>query len=384
MLESGLSTSELEARGALWTAREILQQPHMLRMTHDLLETRSTEIRGFLQPLLAQQDLRIMLSGAGTSAFIGNCLAPYLDGRLGLRCDAVATTDIVANPAACLSRRSPLLLVSFARSGSSPESLAAFELAERLAAVHHLVVTCNPAGDLAQRARASRNALLLLLPEETHDRSFAMTSSFTCMTYAALHALRGLEAGRSSLDAMAAATEHVLEREAARMRALADADVERVVYLGSHVLRGLARESSLKLLELTDGRCVAIDDTPLGFRHGPKTIVNDRTLVVVFVSNDPCTRRYDLDLVAELGRDSVAARTIAVTAQKMDDLPGVEIVRIPHLAGAEDIELVFPFVTLAQMLAFHASLARGLAPDNPNRAGTVSRVVQGVRIHAFG
>ncbi len=383
MLESGLSTSELEARGALWTAREILQQPHTLRMTHDLLATRSTEIRGFLQPLLAQQDLRIMLSGAGTSAFIGDCLAPYLDGRLGLRCDAVATTDIVANPAACLSRRSPSLLVSFARSGSSPESLAAFELAERLAAVHHLVVTCNPAGALAQRARASRNALLLLLPEETHDRSFAMTSSFTCMTYAALQALRGLEAGgRASTRwrRRPSTCSNARPRGARPGRCR----VERVVYLGSHVLRGLARESALKLLELTDGGVRRDRRHAARIPARTKTIVNDRTLVVVFVSNDPCTRRYDLDLVAELGRDSVAARTIAVTAQKMDDLPGVEIVRIPHLAGAEDIELVFPFVTLAQMLAFHASLARGLAPDNPNRAGTVSRVVQGVRIHAFG
>jgi tagatose-6-phosphate ketose/aldose isomerase len=274
--------------------------------------------------------------------------------------------------------------VSFARSGGSPESLAAFELAERLADVHHLVVTCNPAGGLAQRARTARNALLLLLPEETHDRSFAMTSSFTCMMYAALNALRGLEAARSTLDAVVSATEHALEHEAARMRGLATAGIERVVYLGSHVLHGLARESALKLLELTDGECVAIHETPLGFRHGPKTIVNDRTLVVVFVSNDRCTRRYDLDLVAELGRDSVAARIVAVTAQGMDDLPGVEIVRIPHLAAAEDIELVFPFVALAQTHAFHASLARGLAPDSPNRAGTVNRVVQGVRIHDCG
>jgi tagatose-6-phosphate ketose/aldose isomerase len=384
MLESGLGTAELEARGALWTAREILQQPLMLRRTHELLVTRSTEVRDFLQPLLQQDNVRVMLSGAGTSAFIGDCLAPYLANRLGLRCDAVATTDIVVNPTACFSWRGPTLLVSFARSGNSPESLAAFELADRLADVHHLVITCNPAGSLAQRASASRNALLLLLPEETHDRSFAMTSSFSCMTYAALNALRGLEPARATLDAVVAATAHVLEQEAARMRGLADASVERVAYLGSHVLRGLARESALKLLELTDGTCVAISDAPLGFRHGPKTIVNDRTLALVFVSNDPCTRRYDLDLVAELGRDGVAARVVAVTAQGMDDLPGVEIVRVPHLAAADDVDLVFPFVALSQTIAFHASLARRLAPDSPNRAGTVNRVVQGVRIYGFG
>ena len=51
------------------------------------------------------------------------------------------------------------------------------------------------------------------------------------------------------------------------------------------------------MLELTDGRVVAVADSTLGFRHGPKTIVNDRTLVVVMLSNDSYTRAYDCDLL---------------------------------------------------------------------------------------
>ena len=85
---------------------------------------------------------------------------------------------------------------------------------------------------------------------------------------------------------------------------------------------GLARESALKLLELTDGRRVAAFDTPLGFRHGPKTLVNSRTLGVVFVSNDRYTRQYDIELLAELGRDGVAAKVVAVTAQPLPAITG--------------------------------------------------------------
>ena len=226
--------------------------------------------------------------------------------------------------------------------------------------------------------------LLLLLPNETHDRSFAMTSSFSCMLHAALGALRGIGVTRERLGAVAGATAEVIAGEGARMRALAGAGFERVIYLGSHGLRGLARESALKLLELTDGRCVATYDTPLGFRHGPKTVVNPRTLVTVFVSNDPYPRQYDLDLLAELGRDRVAARVIAVTARPVDPIDGVEVVAVPRLAQCDDVDLVVPFVSLAQMLAFHASLRFGLSPDSPNAAGTVNRVVQGVTIHPLG
>jgi tagatose-6-phosphate ketose/aldose isomerase len=51
---------------------------------------------------------------------------------------------------------------------------------------------------------------------------------------------------------------------------------------------------------------------------------------------------------------------------------------------AEDVDLLFPFLAAAQIFAFETSLACGLSPDDPNRAGTVHRVVQGVRIHPFG
>ncbi len=93
---------------------------------------------------------------------------------------------------------------------------------------------------------------------------------------------------------------------------LVRARYQRVVYLGSGALKGLAREAALKMLELTDGRVIAAADSPLGFRHGPKTILNGQSLVVVFLCNDPHARRYDLDLIAELTRDAVAARVITV------------------------------------------------------------------------
>ena len=84
------------------------------------------------------------------------------------------------------------------------------------------------------------------------------------------------------------------------MAALAHRRFGRVAYLGSGPLQSLAREAALKLLELTDGALVTMFESTLGFRHGPKTVVNADTLVVVFASNDPLTRAYDRDLIEEL------------------------------------------------------------------------------------
>jgi tagatose-6-phosphate ketose/aldose isomerase len=154
----GLEESELDRLGGLWTAREIAQQPAMLRETQALLMARRAEIEAFLEPLLALPALRVILTGAGTSAFIGECLAPVLSTRLGRRVEAIPTTDLVCAPHLYFEADTPTVLVSFGRSGNSPESLAAVELADRLVRdLHHLVITCNAEGALAtyaQRARA--------------------------------------------------------------------------------------------------------------------------------------------------------------------------------------------------------------------------------------
>ena len=57
--------------------------------------------------------------------------------------------------------------------------------------------------------------------------------------------------------------------------------------------------------------------------------------------------------------------------------------RFPAWPKRTDVELLWPYVAVAQIYAFHQSLALGLSPDNPNKEGTVNRVVQGVRIHAL-
>jgi tagatose-6-phosphate ketose/aldose isomerase len=226
--------------------------------------------------------------------------------------------------------------------------------------------------------------MVVQLPEETNDQGFAMTSSFSSMMYAALALLAGIDDLAGRIDRMARAMEAVIAGEAPAMRALAALRHERAVYLGSHIFKGLAREAALKLLELTDGGVIAGWDSPLGFRHGPKTMVNARTLVVVFLSNDPTTRRYDLDLIEELSRDGRSAGLLVICGRD-DDLPaGLERVPVPGMADADDVDLLLPFIVAPQILAFEQSIAHGLAPDRPNVSGTVHRVVQGVRIHLDG
>jgi len=379
----GLTPEELERHGAHWTAREIAQQPRLWQEIESLVRRElAGGLAAFLEPLLRMPNLRIVLTGAGTSAFIGECLAPALMRRRAGWVSAVSTTDLVSAPAAHLAAETPTLLVSFARSGNSPESVAALELAERcVSRCYHLIITCNREGALFRLGTGMRNARVLLMPEETDDRGFAMTSSFSGMLLAAALVLElPLTAGAGTSSPV---TVDLLASWLPRLQSLIGQRFERIVYLGANELKGLAREAALKMLELTDGKVVSIADTPLGFRHGPKTIVNGRTLVIVLLSNDSYSRQYDRDLLAELRADGIAGRVLALMARHGGSTGHPDDVLVPGLAGASDLGLCLPFALFAQTLALLQSLALGIRPDTPNAAGAVSRVVRGVSIYSL-
>ncbi|MDZ7884832.1 MAG: SIS domain-containing protein [Mycobacterium sp.] len=357
------------------TILEIGQQPEAWR---EVAAAVGPAAGDFLAPLLQLSGLRIVLTGAGSSAFIGDIAAPALRRTLGCRVEAIATTDIVARPLDYLDRTAPTLLVSFGRSGNSPESLATTELADALVEeVWHLVVTCDPDGALARSHAGRSRSLVVHMPERTNDTGFAMTSSLTSMLLACLVLLGGADTADS--QALADAAQYVLDRKP-EIRDLARSKKQRFVYLGSGPLQGLARESALKLLELTAGEVVTYFDSPLGFRHGPKSVLDADTLVVVFVSTDPYTRRYDLDIIAEiraqLGQDALTV----LSAAPIPESHGPAII-IPGLDGLDDSVVALPYLVFAQCLALFTSLEYAKTPDNPFPSGEVSRVVKGVTIY---
>jgi tagatose-6-phosphate ketose/aldose isomerase len=356
------------------TLREIRQQPDVWRDTAKTLRERRTALDAFLAPLLAREDVRIVLTGAGTSAFIGQIAA----GPLGRRFEAVATTDLVSHPGVYLPEDVPTLLVSFARSGDSPESTAATELADRLVEdVSHLIVTCNPDGALNRAHESRPDSFVLLMPERSHDQGFAMTSSFTAMLLSVLLTFRGDD--EAAVEALAGAAEQLLAQEE-RIAQLAATVPHRFVYLGGGPLVGLARESALKTLELTAGRVVAYYDSSLGFRHGPKAVLDAHSLAVVYRSADPYSAAYDEDIVRELRASIGPDRVLTVSAGAQSPAEGTDWV-LAGLEGLDDAYLAVAYVVFAQLFALYCSAALGLTPDNPFPDGDVNRVVKGVIIH---
>jgi tagatose-6-phosphate ketose/aldose isomerase len=187
-------------------------------------------------------------------------------------------------------------------------------------------------------------------------------------------------AGIDAIDALGEAADRLLADRADDLRELAARRYQRVVYLGSGALTGLAREGALKLLELTAGQIVSYWDSSLGFRHGPKAVLSEGTLAVVFVSPDPYTRRYDDDIAVELRRALGSEHVIAVTSHP-DASRDSAAWQLGDFDKVPDVFVALPYAVLAQQFAMLCSLELGHTPDNPFPSGELNRVVRGVQIY---
>jgi len=252
----------LKSNNGYWTAKEICQQPRIWREAGNNVDVKRAEINDWLAPVLAKENLRIILTGAGTSAYVGESIAPHLSAQLGRQVEAISTTNIVSNPNQYLLKDKPTLVVSYGRSGNSPESVAAVKLVDQVVDdSYHLVLTCNPEGHLATNAQAQDNSYSLLMPEGTLDQSFAMTSSFSSMLVSTLCIF---SPDSKQLTAAAVAAESFFANGINTVKTQAQLEVQRLVFLGSGGLQGIAKEAALKVLELTAGKVISYFESPLG------------------------------------------------------------------------------------------------------------------------
>src|SRR5690242_11903216 len=98
----GKSESYYKNHKAMNTATEIAQQPDTWRQVADKMVERKAEITKFMDEVLSVKGLRIVFTGAGSSAFVGEAMEYMLANEMALRSETIHTTDIISAPNATL------------------------------------------------------------------------------------------------------------------------------------------------------------------------------------------------------------------------------------------------------------------------------------------
>jgi tagatose-6-phosphate ketose/aldose isomerase len=383
-----LPERDKEALGITATAREIAQQPRTWRGTRTIFEQHSGRLRTFLEDagVSGPLELRptVVLTGAGTSDYIGQVLTLLLRTEWGCETQAIASTDLLANMSDYLVPGRRYLMISFSRSGDSPEGVTVLTQAlEKHPEIAHLIVSCNVNGRMAELVHGRAQAYAVVLDDAVNDRGLAMTSSFSNMVLfgqCLAHAWSA-SAYDGVFEALVRAGEAFLTVADVAARELAEEKYKRVCVLGSGALTGVARESALKVLEMTAGGVKTMAESVLGLRHGPMAALDKETLLVCFASSDTRRQRYEADLLREVGTKEIVAQRVVVGPAGAAHLSACSERYLPIEDGVPDLYRPPVDVILGQLLGLHSSLAYGLKPDAPSPRGVISRVVGEFRIY---
>ena len=386
-----ISAQERVDRGLEHTPREIWQQPDTWPTTYAICSERSPQLsdaldragigRGTASPT-------VYLVGAGTSDYTGRALAPLLRQRWGCEAWAVPSTTLLTDFDDFHAAGRPYLWISFSRSGDSPEGVAVLKRAlERSRAIHHLVITCHQKGKMAELcALHPDRAFALVLDDAVNDRGLAMTSSFSNMLVAGqcVAHLHGLDQFGAVVSALSECGRQFLSMAAETAAEVTSLGCTRACFVGSGVLRGVADECALKVVELSAGRVTTLAETPLGLRHGPMSSVDGLTLFVAFLSGDARRRGYELDLLREIDGKRLGRVRLAVTAGDGTETSGLVDYRLPLNCPVDFPDYYRPAldVMLGQLLGLFSSLRCGLKPDQPSPTGAITRVVQPIKLYS--
>jgi tagatose-6-phosphate ketose/aldose isomerase len=385
-----LPLEEKKERGLEHTPQEIFQQPATWANTF----ARCRDLNAGIREAVRRAGVRssatptVYLVGAGTSDYSARAVAPLL--RRTWACDAyaVASTTLLTDFDDFHLSGRRYFWISFSRSGDSPEGVALLERTlEQHPQIHHLLITCNSQGKMAQLClRHPDRALPIVLDDAVNDRGLAMTSSFTNMLLAAQCAAHVDEMDRfgESVRQMSETGAQFLAAAAQVADAVTALNCTRACFVGSGALSAVATESSLKVVELTSGKITTLSETPLGLRHGPLSSVDSQTIFGAYLSSEPQRRGYELDLLREIERKRLGKVRIAVTVQGNDD-----ILPLVDYCLSLDCPKSFPDnyrpvldVMLGQLLGLFASIRCGLKPDQPSPNGAINRVVSPIKLYS--
>jgi len=384
-----MDDQEKEKLGVVDTPREIRQQPRTWEKAVDLVMAQKEALEIFLRDagLAGEKESTLVMCGAGTSEFIGNSVCNLL--RKGFRREvlSIPTTSLVTHGRSILVEGRDYTVLSFARSGNSPESVATYDLVKKYyPEARQLVITCNREGALARRVADDPASYCILLPEETDDRSLVMTSSFSTMVMVAacLPWLGNEDFLRETCSKLGEGAERVFSTYGDMLADFGRLPFTRACFLGSDTLLGTMQECQLKMQEMTDGQVAARFESFLGLRHGPQVFVNEECVIVAALASNPAVRRYEMDMLKELKEKEQGMSTLVICGRADEELKGItdEIIEFyPEGDPVDDQFRIMTDVAAGQILGTFKSMALGLKPDCPSAAGVINRVVQGVTIY---
>ncbi|MEL6236541.1 MAG: glutamine--fructose-6-phosphate transaminase (isomerizing) [Pseudomonadota bacterium] len=345
-------------------AKEIHEQPSVVAYAlGHYIDAAAERVADAAIPIDFSQAERLVLVACGTGHYACHVAKYWIERIAGLPVEIdIASEFRYREPP--LSQKTVAIFVS--QSGETADTLAALRHAR--GRVGQTVAVVNmPESSIAREADI---ALPIMAGAEI---SVASTKAFTCQltVLAVLAVLAGRQRGALDAACEAGLLRQLAEAPGAIARALACepaigrmaeevARARDVLFLGRGAMYPIALEGALKLKELSYIHAEGYASGEM--KHGPIALIDDQVPVIVFAPRDGVFDKTVSNLQEVLAR---GARILLVTDAEGADAAGDDALATVVMPSVERFIAPLVYAIPAQLIAYHAAIAKGTDVDQP-------------------
>lgn len=384
----GFTENELKRINGYYTCYEMIKQPELWHEGVKTIERNKINIESFLRHVYSIEGLKIFIVGAGSSAKAASIVEKYIKRITGKEVISVASTSILTHPEKFIIDDSPVLLVSLGSSGNTPEALETIEIFKaKSKKLYQLLIICSHEGEIVKKYSKEKEVLYIPIPKGTKGKSFAATGEFTLLVQYVLMIfdIDNFNYYKDMFKNIIEDSKHFLQEAIYKVHTISNKEYETIVALGSNSLIYLASEMCLKVSELSNGQQCSEFHSILEFRHGPKLIMNSKSLVSIFFSNDPHAVKYEMDMIKECYKDKKNSMIVAISIDYNEEIDQncdyYFYFNKNNFKYIDESHIIFQYSLYLQSIAILKSISLKVSPDIPDETGSVNKVAQGVKIY---
>ena len=384
----GIEKNQLEKIQGYYTAFEMSKQPELWMQGLNIIGENKHKIEAFLQRINSMEKLKIYLVGAGSSAKAALIVENYIKRITKKEVIVAASTALITHPENYILDDSPVLLVSLGGSGNTIEGLEAVEIFKaRCKELYQLLIICSPEGKIIKKYSNEENTLYIPIPDKTKGKSIAATGEFTLLVQYALMIfdIQRYDYYVQMFKSVIEDAKYFLEEEIYKVHAVCNKQYDTIVPLGSNSLNPLASEMCLKISELSTGLQSTEFHSILEFRHGPKLIMNSKSLISFFFSSDSYAVRYEIDMLKECFNNKINSTITAISMEYNKEIDEhCDYYFYFNKSGfkyLDETHIIFLYSLYLQSFAILNAIKLKSSPDKIDSSGLVNKVAEGVLIY---
>ncbi|WP_274307927.1 SIS domain-containing protein [Solibacillus daqui] len=328
----------------MYTYNEIMTQAEKLEKTREIVQAQTFN------------DIEVditLFTGCGTSFYLAIAAARYYQSATGKIAVAVPASELFLHKDTHILPNKKYNLIGISRSGTTSEIIMALEHLKGDKNIRSMAVTCNGNTPMANAADE------VIALDHISEKSVVMTQSFSNMLYALqLYAAKKSERSdlMDQLEKIPALVKVALENGEPLKQVTEDKNKTRFIFLGSGAYNGLAKEATLKLKEMTQTECESYSN--LEFRHGPISIVDNETVIILFTQKE--TQNFDQALIKDIQKLGGIVVVIGVASEQLE---ADVIIKLSD--NLDDLNRLVEVVPYFQLLAYQRAIFKGFDPDKP-------------------